>query len=151
MIVAWLFIMFLDLSFWMVDMFHMSLDLCRFCLVTMLCRSWFRLVFSRLCWMTWKSSLSPLRWRKTPCALMKHKMRQFSWRAKRLCCHYIESCVNLFSGLMFFLACDKMLQESFAAIGEWIVDVKEFTRGTWFLVGRLEVFQVQREQWVSSN
>ena len=39
----------------------------------------------------------------------------------------------------------------FAAIGERIVDVKEFTRGTWFSVGRLAVFQVQREQWVSSS
>jgi hypothetical protein len=40
------------------------------------CRSWFRLVFSRLCWMSCKSILSTLKCRKTPCALMKHKMRQ---------------------------------------------------------------------------
>jgi hypothetical protein len=33
--------MFLDLSFWKIDIFHMSLDLCRYCLTTMLCRSWF--------------------------------------------------------------------------------------------------------------
>jgi hypothetical protein len=31
---------------------------------------------------------------------------------------------------MVFLACDKMSQVSFAAIGERIVDAKEFERGT---------------------
>ena len=37
---------------------------------------------------------------------------------------------NSFSRLMVFLACDKMSQENFAAIGERIVDAKEFERGT---------------------
>jgi hypothetical protein len=36
---------------------------------------------------------------------------------------------NSFSRLMVFLACDKMSQENFAAIGERIVDAKEFKEG----------------------
>ena len=53
---------------------------------------------------------------------------------------------------MVFLVCDKMSQERFCS--HWredCVDVKEFTRETSFLVGRLVVFQAQREQWVSNN
>jgi hypothetical protein len=36
----------------------------------------FSTCFSRLCWMTCKSFLITLRWRKNLCALMKHKKRQ---------------------------------------------------------------------------
>jgi hypothetical protein len=68
--------MSLDLSFWMGDMFHMSLDLGRFYLGDYVMSFMVRLVFSRLFWMACKSILSTLRWRKTPCALIKHKMRQ---------------------------------------------------------------------------
>ena len=50
--------------------------------------------------------------------------------SKRFCWHYFSVLYNIFSRLMVFLACDKMSQESFVAIGERIVDVKEFTRGT---------------------
>jgi hypothetical protein len=51
-------------------------------------------------------------------------------KSKRLCWHYFQSCINLFSRLMVFLACDKMSQESFCS--HWradCVDAKEFTRG----------------------
>ena len=53
---------------------------------------------------------------------------------------------------MVFLACDKMSQESFCIY--WRADfvyVKELERGTSFSVGRLAVFQAQREQWVSNS
>jgi hypothetical protein len=33
-------------------------------------------------------------------------------RAKRFCCPYFSVLYNSFSGLMFFLACDKMSQEN---------------------------------------
>ena len=49
---------------------------------------------------------------------------------KRLCWHHFSVLYNLFSRLMVFLACDKMSQEKFAAIGERIVDTKKFERGT---------------------
>ena len=42
-------------------------------------------------------------------------------KSKRLCWHHFQSCINLFSRLMVFLACDKMSQEVFAAIGERIL------------------------------
>jgi hypothetical protein len=29
-------------------------------------------------------------------------------KSKRLCWHHFQSCINLFSRLMVFLACDKM-------------------------------------------
>ena len=87
----------------------------------------------------------------TPCALMKHKMRQLLEEQTDFAFLIFSVLYNSFSGLMFFLACDKMSQEKFAAIGERFVDVKESTRGTRFSVGRLAAFQVQREQWVSSS
>jgi hypothetical protein len=34
-------------------------------------------------------------------------------KRKRLCWRHFQSCINLFSRLMVFLVCDKMLQESF--------------------------------------
>ena len=112
----------------------------------------FRLMFSRWCLLACKLILSTPRCRKTPRALMKHKMWLFSWREKRLCWHHFQSCINLFSRLMVFLVCDKMSQESFCSHCRVdCVDVKEFTRGTWFLVGRLAIFQAQIEQWVSSS
>jgi hypothetical protein len=50
---------------------------------------------------------------------------------KRFCWHHFSILYDLFSRLMVFLACDKMSQEVFAAIGELIVvDAKEFERGT---------------------
>ena len=50
---------------------------------------------------------------------------------KIFCWHHFSILYHLFSRLMVFLACDKMSQEVFAAIGELIfVDTKEFTRGT---------------------
>ena len=42
-------------------------------------------------------------------------------KRKIICWHHFQSCINLFSRLMVFLACDKMSQGSFAAIGELIV------------------------------
>jgi hypothetical protein len=50
-----MFIMSLDLSFWKLDTFPMSLDLCQYCLTTMMVVHGFRLVFSRLFWMACKS------------------------------------------------------------------------------------------------
>jgi hypothetical protein len=53
-------------------------------------------------------------------------------KKKRLCWHHFQSCINLFSRLMVFLACDKMSQESFFC-SHWrvdCVDAKEFARGT---------------------
>jgi hypothetical protein len=76
MIVAWLFIMVLDLSFWKVDIFHMSLDLCRSYLDDHVCRSCFSTYVKSMVLLSCKLMLSTLKWRKTPCALMKHKMRQ---------------------------------------------------------------------------
>jgi hypothetical protein len=61
---------------------------------------------------------------------MKHKMRQLLEEQKDFAVIIFQSCINSFSRLMVFLACDKMSQENFAAIGERIVDAKEFTRGT---------------------
>jgi hypothetical protein len=49
---------------------------------------------------------------------MKYKMRQFK---KRFCWHHFSILYDLFSRLMVFLACDKMSQEVFAAIGEMIL------------------------------
>jgi hypothetical protein len=40
---------------------------------------------------------------------------------KRFYWHHFSVLYNLFSRLMVFLACDKMSQESFAAIGELIL------------------------------
>jgi hypothetical protein len=40
---------------------------------------------------------------------------------KRFCWHHFSVLYNLFSRLMVFLACDKMSQEVFVAIGELIV------------------------------
>jgi hypothetical protein len=40
---------------------------------------------------------------------------------KRFCWHHFSVLYNLFSRLMVFLACDKMSQEVFAAIGELIL------------------------------
>jgi hypothetical protein len=52
-------------------------------------------------------------------------------KRKRLCWHQFSVLYNLFSRLMVFLACDKMSQEVFVAIGELIVLAsKEFERGT---------------------
>jgi hypothetical protein len=61
---------------------------------------------------------------------MKHDMRQLLEERKYFAVIILQSCVNSFSRLMVFLACDKMSQENFAAIEEWVVDVKESTRGT---------------------
>jgi hypothetical protein len=68
--------MVFDLSFSKVDTFHMSLDLCRFYLGDYV----MSFIFLDLCLVDGccleSQFLSTLRWRKTPCALMKHKMRQ---------------------------------------------------------------------------
>ena len=58
---------------------------------------------------------------------------------------------NSFSRLMFFLACEKMSQGNLQPLESGLLTPKKFTWGTWFSVGRLAVFQVQREQWVSSS
>jgi hypothetical protein len=61
------------------DMFQMSLDLCRFCLDDYVVSiMFFRLMFSRWCLLACKSILSTPRCRKTPCVLMKYKMRPFA-------------------------------------------------------------------------
>jgi hypothetical protein len=45
----------------------------------------------------------------------------FCLKKKIFCWHHFSVLYNLFSRLMVFLACDKMSQEVFAAIGELIV------------------------------
>jgi hypothetical protein len=52
-------------------------------------------------------------------------------KKKTLLASFFSVLYNLFSRLMVFLACDKMLQESFCS--HWradFVDVKKFERGT---------------------
>jgi hypothetical protein len=52
-------------------------------------------------------------------------------KSKRLCWHRFSVLSNLFSRLMFFLACDKMSQEGFCS--DWrvdFIDAKDFERGT---------------------
>jgi hypothetical protein len=53
----------------------------------------FSTCFSRLCWMTCKSFLITLRWRKTLCALMKHKMRQLLEEQKDSAVLIFQSCI----------------------------------------------------------
>ena len=96
MIVTWLYIMFFDLSVWegWYDVSNESrLVLMIFwwlCCVDPLVR----LMFSWWCLLTCKLILSTPRYKKTPCALMKYNMRQFAWRAKRLCWHHFQSCIK---------------------------------------------------------
>jgi hypothetical protein len=60
---------------------------------------------------------------------MKHKMRQLLEEQKRLCCHYFQSCVNLFSRLMVFLACDKMSQENLQPLESGLLMPKSSQEG----------------------
>ena len=146
MIVAWLFIMFLDLSFWKVDTFHMSLDLCRYylddyvvsfmvfdlCLVG--CVGWLVSWF----WVHQDAGKHHVLWWSTRCDSLLEEKKDFAV--------IIFSLVSIcFQDWWFSWLVTRCHREVFAAIGERIVDVKEFTRGTCFSVGRLAVFQEQRE------
>jgi hypothetical protein len=71
--VTWLCIMNVD--FWNVGMFQMSVDLCRSCLDDYVVSiMFFDLCFSRWCLSACKSILSTPRCRKTPCTLRMYKM-----------------------------------------------------------------------------
>ena len=83
MIDTWLCIMFVDLSIWEGRYVSNESRLVlmifwRLCCVDRVVR----LEFSRWCLLTWKLILSTPWCRKTPCTLMRYKMRQFFWRAK---------------------------------------------------------------------
>ena len=152
MIVTWLCIMYVDLSDWE-DWYVSNESQLVLMIVWRLCcvDHVFRLVFSRWCLLTCKSILSTSRCRKTPCILMKYKMRQFVWRTK----YFVGIIFNLvwfvfkidgFLGLWQDVA-GKFLQP----LESWFCWRQRVQRGTWFSVGRLAVFQAQREQWVSSS
>ena len=151
-IVTRLFIMFVDLSFWKVDMFQMSLDWCWWlsddyvvsimffdlCLVDGVCWvvSWF--------WVHRDAGKHHVLWWSTRCDRFLEEPKDFVGII-------FQSCIICFQDWWFSWLVTRCRRKVFAAIGERIVDVKEFTRGTWFSVGRLVVFQAQREQWVSSS
>jgi hypothetical protein len=69
-----------------------------------------------------------------------------AWRAKRFCCPYFSVLFNSFSRLMFFLACDKMSQVNFAAIGELI---RIWTRGQ-ILPQKSKFSELPQNKWVCS-
>jgi hypothetical protein len=49
------------------------------------------------------------------------------WREKRFCCPYFSVLYNSFSGLMFFLAYDKMSQENLQPLESGLLTPKKFT------------------------
>ena len=86
--------MVLDLSFWKVDIFYMSLDLCRFYLGDYaMSFMLFRLVLVDCFGWLVSQFLSALKCRKNPCALMKHKMRQLLEEQKDFAVIIFQSCI----------------------------------------------------------
>ena len=58
---------------------------------------------------------------------------------KRFCWHHFSVLYNLFSRLMVFLACDKMSQEVFAAIGELILLTPKSSKRNLILSGKVGI------------
>ena len=107
MIVTWLCIVFFDLCRWLFDDYVVSIIFFDLCLVDGVC--WLVSQF----WVHRDAGKCHVLWWSTRCD-------SFLEEQKTLLASF-SVLYNLFSRLMVFLACDKMSQEVFAAIGELIL------------------------------